>query len=171
MKNLFICICFCFLLGSILSSAGCSGQSFETAQRAKLTKQFMKCLPDSLDDVRREEIFALFDLFWKRSERELVYPEDIEEITEKLKEYVKAGSITGKDLLFYMAQVGYYTYRMDPRYNLPEGFADHPTINPNAALIGLVPDSTGQLQGYCLPPRAPDDSTTKKTLRRGLNKK
>lgn len=159
MKNVFICILLSFVLGLIISSAGCSGRSSDSARRAKLTKQFMTCLPDSLDDMRRDEIRDLFDLFWKRAERELVLAEDIDEITEKLKQYVKAGSITPKDLLYYMAQVGYYTYRMDPRYNLPEGIADHPTINPNAALIQLIPDSTGQFQGYYLPPKAADDTT------------
>lgn len=148
-----------------MSWLGCSGRSSEAAEREKLTEKFMECLPDSLDDARREEILALFELFWSRVDRELVYPEDAKEITTKLRAYVKAGRITPSDLLYYMAQVGYYTYRMDPRYNLPEGVPDHPTINPNAALIQVERDSLGNVTGLYLPPKTGTDTTKKETPR------
>ena len=165
MQKTFLSLYLCIALAAALSWVGCSGRSSQAGERDKLTKQFMECLPDSLDDARREEILALFDLFWNRVDRDLVYPEDVEEITTKLRGYVEAGRITPSDLLYYMAQVGYYTYRMDPRYNLPEGVADHPTINPDAALIQVGTDSLGNITGFYLPPKKGTDTTKTKTPR------
>ncbi len=161
MKKKLMCVLLVLVLSAAVNWAGCSNRSATTAQREKLTRKFMACLPDSLDDARREEIQALFDMFWKRAERELVYPEDIEVVTSKLRQYVKAGRITPSDLLYYMAQVGYFTYRMDPRYNLPEGVPDHPTINPDAALVEIGRDSLGNFTGCYLPRKTGADTTKK----------
>jgi len=118
------------------------------AQRARLVDGFLTCLPDSLDDQHRKEISGLFDMLWKRADMGLVDPADVDSITVKAKHYIDAGSISGKDLVYFMAEVGYTTYKGESRYNLPGGVVDHPVLNPDAALITLKPDTTGYAKWY-----------------------
>lgn len=160
-KKVILCICLFAALGILANAVGCSQHRSEAAKREKLANKFVACLSDSIDDVRREEILQLLDLFWRRVDGGKVFPEDEAEIMTKLRKYVDAGAITSSDLLYFMAQVGYYTHRKDPRYNLPEGIPDHPTINPNALLLKPVTDSTGVEKWYAPPPSAPDDTTKK----------
>jgi hypothetical protein len=142
-----------------VAGPGCSRDSVG-AERHKLVKEFLGCIPDSLGDQRREEIVGLFERLWYRDEQGQVFPHDIREITADLRRYVGAGTIEADTLLYFMAKVGYYTYRKDPRYNLPEGVVDHPTLNPDAALIRFDPDSIGRrLQMYY---RVPKDSSKTK---------
>jgi hypothetical protein len=135
----------------------------EARQRKRLVKQFVGCVPDSLDDERRQEIQGLFDTFWERVDMGKVFPEDADSIEAKLRRYVGAGRISGKDLTYFMAEVGYYSYRKNPRYNLPEGVVDHPTLNPDAALIIFGADSLGpRMQLYY---RVPSPDTTADTIK------
>lgn len=129
-------------------------------ERKRLVKQFMACLPDSLTDDHRQEIRGLLEVFWARVDMGEVYPEDVELIESKLHQYCDAGRIDGKDLVYFMAEVGYYSYRKDPRYNLPERIVDHPTLNPDAAIIVFGADSTGpRMQLYYRVPDSLTDST------------
>jgi hypothetical protein len=139
-----------------LGLEGC-GES-ESSRRDQLAKRFIACVPDSLTDKHRREILGLLEQFWGRAEMGEVFEEDIEEIESKLQHYIDIGRITGEELVYLMAQVGYYTYRKDPRYNLPERIVDHPTLNPDAALVVFGADSTGpRMQLYYKVPSA--DST------------
>lgn len=139
--------------------AGC-GDS-QSGRRGRLLKQFVACVPDSLTDEHRREIEGLLDLFWARADMGEVFEEDIEEIESKLQQYIDAGRIGGKELTYLMAQVGYYSYRKDPRYNLPERIVDHPTLNPDAAIVVFGSDSTGpRMQLYYKVPRADTTADT-----------
>ena len=104
------------------------------AKRSRLAQKFTTVMPDSLTDLHREEVVELLDLFWYYEDRDKVDPEDAEKVMTKLEGYVDAGRVTPSDLVYFMAQVGYYTRRMDPGYNLPEGEVDHPVLNPDAAV-------------------------------------
>ena len=120
---------------------GC-GESRE-AQGRRLTKKFVACVPDSLSDQHRREIAGLLDTFWKRVEMGEVYEEDVATVESKLISYIGEGSISVDTLAHFMALVGYTSYRKDPRYNLPERIVDHPTLNPDAAIVFFGEDSTG----------------------------
>jgi len=111
--------------------------------REQLVAQFVSILPDSLDNAHRDEINGLFKMLWYRTDRGLVAPVDLDSIMVELRHYVDAGSISSKDLVHLMAEVGYKTYKGDPRYNLPSGEVDHPILNPRSAMIELRPDTTG----------------------------
>jgi hypothetical protein len=112
-------------------------------ERDKMVGQFLACTSDSLGDEHREEIRGLFRQFWARADAGDVFEEDIVKIEGTLRRHINAGRIITDSLLYFMAEVGYYTYRKDPRYNLPERIVDHPTLNPDAALIQFGGDSTG----------------------------
>jgi hypothetical protein len=120
---------------------GC-GESREDRGR-RLTKQFVACVPDSLSDQHRREIAGLLDTFWKRVEMGEVYEEDVATVESKLHAYIDAGWIDVDTLAYFMALVGYTSYRKDPRYNLPERIVDHPTLNPDAAIVFFGADTTG----------------------------
>jgi hypothetical protein len=109
------------------------------------------------------EIRDLLEVFWARVDMGEVFEEDIEEIEAKLQQYVDAGRIGGTELAYLMAQVGYYSYRKDPRYNLPERIVDHPTLNPDAAVIMFGADSTGPRMGLYY--KVPDADTTADTTK------
>jgi hypothetical protein len=113
------------------------------ASRERLVEQFVAILPDSLGDTHRSEIDGLFQMLWYRADRGLVAPVDLDSILVHLQDHVDAGSISGRELVRLMAEVGYKTYKGDPRYNLPSGEVDHPVLNPSSAMIQLRPDTTG----------------------------
>jgi hypothetical protein len=122
-------------------------------------------LPDSLPEAHVAEIRNLLQTFWTRADMGEVFQEDVETIEGELEKYADLGGISGSELLHLMASVGYYTYRKDPRYNLPENIVDHPTLNPDAALIVFSPDSTTPYRMYYRVPGADSsaDSTTDST--------
>jgi hypothetical protein len=131
-------------------------------ERDKTIKQFLLCTSDSLGDAHREEIRGLFEQFWARADNDQVFDEDIVKIEAGLQRHIDRGRIGADSLLYFMAEVGYYTYRKDPRYNLPERIVDHPTLNPDAALIQFSGDSTnpGIRMFYRVPrPDSTADST------------
>jgi hypothetical protein len=101
----------------------------------------MAVLPDSLDAGRIAEIEQLFHSFWYRYDRGMVDPADAQEILERMREVVDAGGVGGKELIYLMAQVGYYTYKMDKHYT-PSDTIDHPTLNPSSAMVRFGFDST-----------------------------
>jgi hypothetical protein len=151
-------------LAFLICMDGC-GNSV-SRDRDKWVKQFLACIPDSLGDEHRDEIRGLFEQFWVRADRNQVFDEDIKTIETTLFRYIDKGRIGPDSLLYFMAEVGYYTYRKDPRYNLPEKIVDHPTLNPDAALIQFGRDSTGQ-GGYRMFYRVPSaDSTSDSTILR-----
>jgi hypothetical protein len=122
-------------------------QNSEDSQRRRLEGQFMTCLPENYHEPRRAEIRQLFDSFWYRYDRGMVDPRDAEEITQRMHEVVEAGSIVQKDLAYLMAQVGFYTYKMDKHYT-PSDSVDHPTLNPSAAMVRFGFDSTTWAEFY-----------------------
>jgi hypothetical protein len=113
------------------------------AKRQRLVDEFMLCLPDSLESSHREEIRGLFDMFWYRADHGLVAEADIDTISTRLHDFVEAGRVSGDDLVYFMAQVGYKTYAGEEKYRLPSGEVDHPVLNPRSALIDLLPDTAG----------------------------
>jgi len=110
-------------------------------RRARLVSSFLACVPDSLNEARRDEIRGLFDQLWFRYDRGLVLPADLDTVMTRVREVIDAGEITGPDLVYLMAQVGYFTYHGEQRYNLPDSSVDHPTLNPDADVATLFPDS------------------------------
>jgi hypothetical protein len=110
--------------------------------REKLVEEFIKILPDSLDDAHIAEIRKLFYVMWEREKLGKVKPETIQETTNELAGYVKKGKINSKELIHFMALVGYNTYKDDKKYNLPDGSNDNPILNPNSAKVQMRFDST-----------------------------
>jgi len=164
MKNILLGALALVIIASIAVYVVKREQGTPARQRARLEKQFMTCIPDSLDQARRDEIGNLFDSFWYRYDRGMVDPADAEEVTGRMVEIVEAGSVKGKDLIYFMAQVGFYTYKMDKHYT-PSDSVDHPTLNPSSAQVRFGFDSTmwadfykwkteqikaGKLPGYTL---------------------
>lgn len=144
-----------FCAAAVFCLDGC-GNSVER-ERERMVDRFVACTSDSLGDTHRAEIRGLFDQFWARADQQQVYDEDVVEIEKDIHRYIDAGRITTDSLLYFMAKVGYYTYRKDPRYNVPERIVDHPTLNPDAALIQF--DQGGIRMFY----RVPRDSTADST--------
>jgi hypothetical protein len=151
------------LIALLLCADGCGNP--ETRRRDRLAGRFIEIVSDSLPAAHLEEIRTLLATFWTRADLGEVFDEDIEEIEGDLEKYADLGHIDGEQLLNLMARVGYYTYRKDPRYNLPERIVDHPTLNPDAALIVFSPDSATPYQMYYRVPSADSsaDSTADST--------
>ena len=113
------------------------------ARRVQLAQEFLTCLPDSLESYHHEEIMTLFENLWFKYDHGLVTEEDLDMLTEKMRGYVDTGTISGTDLIYYMAEVGYTTYKGEEKYRLPSGEVDHPVLNPDAAMVDLLPDTAG----------------------------
>jgi hypothetical protein len=112
------------------------------AKRDDLVSQFVSMVRDSVhtsDDL--QEIHGLFYLFYGRADAGKVAPEDVDYITDKLAGYVHAGRVTRKELDYFMAEVGYRTYKGDPRYN-PDRTVDNPVLNPDYHALKVGFDST-----------------------------
>jgi hypothetical protein len=112
------------------------------AQRDDLVAKFVAIVSDSIsrgDDL--QEIHQLFYLFYGRADAGKIDPKDVAAITDKLAHYVRQGRIPRKELDYFMAEVGYTTYKGDPRYN-PDSTVDHPVLNPEAGMIKVGFDST-----------------------------
>jgi hypothetical protein len=112
------------------------------AQKEKLVEQFITTLPDSLDDAHRIEIRKLFYVLYEREKLGKVKPETSNAITDELADWVKKGHINQKQLIRFMAQVGYSTYKDEKKYNLSDGSNDNPILNPNSARVSIRFDST-----------------------------
>ena len=56
--------------------------------------------------------------------------------------WVKKGHINQKQLIRFMAQVGYNTYKDDKKFMLPDGSNDNPILNPSSSRVSLGFDST-----------------------------
>jgi hypothetical protein len=113
------------------------------AKREHLAEEFISILPDSLTDQHIEEIRGLLETLWYRHERGLVADADVDTIMTEMQQFVDAGRISGRELVYYMAQVGYKAYAGENRYRLPSGVVDHPVLNPEGATVDMIPDSVG----------------------------
>jgi hypothetical protein len=73
-----------------------------------------------------------------------VKPETSKVITDKLAAYVEKGHIASNELIHFMAEVGYGTYKDEQAFNLEDGSIDHPELNDQVGSgIGNTPfDST-----------------------------
>jgi hypothetical protein len=156
------------LLGMAVAIAALSGldgcSDSRDARWDRLTKQFVACTPDTLTDDHRREIAGLLETFWSRARIDEVFDDDIALVESELQRFIDAGGIDPDTLLYFMALVGYNSYRKDPRMNLPERIVDHPTLNPDAAIVMFGADTTGtgnRIQMYYRVPGA--DSTADST--------
>ncbi len=112
------------------------------AKRDDLVVQFVAMVSDSVhdgDDL--QEIHQLFNQFYGRADMGKVAAQDVDFITDKLASYVDKKHITRKELDYFMAEVGFMTYKGDPRYN-PDSTVDHPVLNPEAGMVKFGFDST-----------------------------
>jgi len=112
------------------------------AKQDKLVEQFIAILPDSLSDDHIIEIRKMFYVLNDRADLGKVKPETLAAINKELEGHVQRGRITATNLVHFMAEVGYSTYKDEPRYNLEDGSVDHPVLNPNSARVTLGFDST-----------------------------
>ena len=135
----------------------------EESRWNRLTKDFVACVPDTVPEPRRREIAGILEVFFTRAKMGQVYDEDVAKIESKLATYIDGGWIDADTLFHFMALVGYSSYRKDPRYNLPEGIVDHPTLNPDAAIVFFGKDSTGPRARIYY--RVPDADSTADTTK------
>lgn len=112
------------------------------ATRARMVEQFVAILPDSLSDDHILEIRQLFYTFTEREKLGKVKPATSADIDAKLASWVEKGNIGPKELVYFMAEVGYGTYKDEPRFNLPDSSVDHPILNPRSAMVSLDFDSS-----------------------------
>jgi len=112
------------------------------AHKEKLVEQFITILPDSLDNDHRIEIRKLFYTLYEREKLGKVKRETSDAISDELADWVRKGHINQKQLIRFMAQVGYSTYKDDAKYNLSDGSNDNPILNPNSSKVSLRFDST-----------------------------
>jgi hypothetical protein len=129
-------------LAAGVSVSSCSRGTPSRASREKLVEKFITILPDSLDAAHIAEIRKLFYMMWEREKLGKVKPETIKETTDELASWVQKGHINQKQLIRFMAEVGYNTYKDDKKYTLPDGSNDNPILNPNSAHVSLGFDST-----------------------------
>lgn len=121
---------------AVAAGLACGGPS-DAERQDKLVRAFIAILPDSLSSEHKLEIEQLFHMFYLRAARGEVPAADVERITGDLARHVDRGRITSSELVRFMADVGYTTYKGDPRYNLPDSSVDHPILNPQSALYSL----------------------------------
>lgn len=112
------------------------------AKQEKLVEQFITILPDSLSNDHILEIRQMFYVLRERAAKGDVKPETATLIVKEMEEYIERGHITPTNLIHFMAEVGYATYKDDPRYNLSDGSIDHPELNPKTGMVKLGFDST-----------------------------
>jgi hypothetical protein len=112
------------------------------ARQERLVERFIAILPDSLSSDHIAEIRQMFYTLRERAALGAVKPETLAGITQELEEHVARGRITASNLVHFMAEVGYATYKDDPHYNLSDGSIDHPVLNPKAGRVTLGFDST-----------------------------
>jgi hypothetical protein len=111
-------------------------------QRDDLVADFVAVVSDSISNGDAlQEIHQMFYLFYGRAEEGKIDPADVAAITGKLAGYVKSGRIGRRELDYFMAEVGYTTYKNDPRYN-PDSTVDHPLLNPERSMVKTTFDTT-----------------------------
>ena len=135
---------FAVILAIVAIVAGIVVKKRESPQhhRDDLVAQFVALVADSVhggDDL--QEIHLLFNQFYGRAEMGKIAKEDVDFVTNSLARYVNKHHITRKELDVFMAEVGFRTYKGDPRYN-PDSTVDHPVLNPEAGMVQLGFDST-----------------------------
>jgi hypothetical protein len=112
------------------------------AKQDRLVRAFVALLPDSLPSEQRLEIEQLFYTFYLRAAQGDVAGEDVQRINQELARHVERGRIARGDLIHLMSDVGYTSYKLDPRYNLPDKSVDHPVLNPEAGMYAVSFDSS-----------------------------
>jgi hypothetical protein len=117
-------------------------RSTPEASRERMVEEFIATLPDSLGDDHILEIRQIFYTFSEREKMGKVKPETSAEIDTKLAAWVEKGQIGPKELVHFMAEVGYSTYKDEERYNLSDGSVDHPILNPKSSNVSMRFDST-----------------------------
>ncbi len=130
------------VIAAIVAAIAIQKRESPQGQRDDLVARFVAIVSDSVSSGDElQVIHQLFYLFYGRAEAGKIASEDVESITDKLADYVDAGRISRKELDYFMAEVGYTTYKGDPRYN-PDSTVDHPVLNPEAGMVKLGFDST-----------------------------
>ena len=112
------------------------------ASRARMVEEFIATLPDSLDDDHILEIRKMFYTFSEREKMGKVKAGTSAHIDSTLAAWVERGKIGPKELVHFMAEVGYSTYKDEERYNLSDGSVDHPILNPKSSNVSMQFDST-----------------------------
>jgi hypothetical protein len=142
MKERIIAILVIVALGAGIAALVAQKRKTPEATRARMVEQFIAMLPDSLGNERILEIRQLFYTMSEREKLGKVKPETAAEIDRKLAGWVEKGRINAKDLVYFMAEVGYSTYRDDKTLTLPDGSNDNPILNPRSSNVSMRFDST-----------------------------
>ena len=124
-------------VAGILGGFACQKGSSDTTGQTRLVRAFLAVVPDSIDSERRLEIEQLFYLLYQHAEQGEVPQEDVARINREMARYVDRGRITASELVHFMADVGYTTYKGIPRYNLADSSVDHPILNPASAMYSF----------------------------------
>ncbi len=103
----------------------------EDSSFERLAREFVSCLPREQTKQQKREVLGILEQFWGRVRLGKVARKDVEYVKKTLLHYIEEGSIPVVELQYFMAEVGYLTYRGDPDYNLPNGEVDHPLLNPD----------------------------------------
>jgi hypothetical protein len=129
-------VVFALLMAGIVAGLACQ-KGNPVARRDRMVRDFIAILPDSIDSEHRLEIDQLFNMFYQRADKGLVAAADVERIEAELAGHVHRGRIIPSDLVHFMADVGYTTYKGDSHYNLPDSSVDHPILNPSSAMYSM----------------------------------
>lgn len=100
---------------------------------ADLTEDFIACLPSDVSQQQRNEIRGIITRFDQRYEQGKVTPKDRRVIRDKLEVVVEAGTIDWTELNRLMAEISFYTRRLDPEYNPDDGSGVHPLLKDEQA--------------------------------------
>ena len=142
MKARLLGIIVLIVIAGIIAAVALQRRESPQGKRDDLVAEFVAVVSDSIDDGDAlQEIHQMFYLFYGRAEAGKIDPKDVAAITEKLEGYVKSGRIARKELDYFMAEVGYTTYKGDPRYN-PDSTVDHPLLNPEGHMAKTTFDSS-----------------------------
>jgi hypothetical protein len=142
MKQRLIALTVFVLVAALAAGLAWQRRESPQARRERLVEQFIAVLPDSLGNDHILEIRHLFYILYQRADQGQVRPETLRELDDKLAGYVEKGRIAPNELVHFMAEVGYGTYKDEPRYNLEDKSVDHPVLNPQSAMVGVRFDST-----------------------------
>jgi hypothetical protein len=142
MKERLAGILLLLVIAAIVAGIAWNNRESGEARNDRLVREFLEVVPDSLDSARKLEIQQLFNMFYVRAGRGEVAREDVERITSEMQAHVDRGRITPTELVRFMADVGYTTYKKDPRYNLADKSVDHPVLNPEAGVYPVGFDSS-----------------------------
>lgn len=129
-------------IAGIVAAVAWQRRESPQGRRDDLVASFVAIVSDSISNGDAlQEIHQMFYLFYGRAEEGKIAPQDVAAITDKLAGYVKSGRIGRKELDYFMAEVGYTTYKNDPRYN-PDSTVDHPLLNPERSMVKTTFDTT-----------------------------